>query len=123
MVSLAWNAPQNINFRCAHMEPMPINHGATPGLGHLHRGASNPQIAYDKEFAKTFISTAERDPKSAHKFIEIARIEVFRANPTSSRISYFSGMIRHFTNTIEKDTPNNRFLSYRFRIEYETIEI
>jgi hypothetical protein len=62
MVSLAWNAPQNINFRCAHMEPMPLNHGATPGLGHLHRGASNPQIAYDKEFAKTFISPRREIP-------------------------------------------------------------
>jgi hypothetical protein len=26
---------------------------------HLQRGAANPQIAYDKEFAKTSISTVE----------------------------------------------------------------
>jgi hypothetical protein len=30
----------------------------------------------------------------------------FRANPTRSRISYFSGMIRRFTKTFEKDTAS-----------------
>jgi hypothetical protein len=42
---------------------------------HLHHGATNPQIAYDKEFAKSSISTAESYRKSAHKSIKFASIE------------------------------------------------
>jgi hypothetical protein len=41
-----------------------------PHLENLRRGAANPQIAYDKEFAKTSISEVESYRKSAHKSIK-----------------------------------------------------
>jgi hypothetical protein len=47
-------------------------------LEHLDRGAANQQIAYDKEFAKTSISTAESYRKSA-QIDNILRLQKFIA--------------------------------------------
>jgi hypothetical protein len=48
-------------------------------LEHLHRHAADPQIAYDKDFAKTSISAAESFRKSAHKSIKFCVYRSFIA--------------------------------------------
>jgi hypothetical protein len=42
----------------------------TPRLEHLHRDTANPQIAYDREFAKTHSPSAASYRKSTHKSIK-----------------------------------------------------